>query len=426
MLIIGLIGTLVLFVIGIPIWVALSTGAIFLLLLSIGSTTINIPTTFFGGIDSFTLTAVTFFLLAGNIMASCGPSEYIYNFVNSIFGKKRAGLPITAVVVSMVYAAITGSSAATLAGVAELSVPEMRKAGYSNRFCAGLLAASSTLGQMIPPSIYMIVYGSLVQRDVGELFISGIVPGILLGLLLIVVSYRNSPKGITVKISDHMQTSEYKKKAFLMSIPALLMPVAVLGGIYSGFVTPTEAAALGVAYAFLISGLIYRTLDWGKFKQSLFNTVNTNAMIFILVASAMLFANPITYAKIPQNVSAWILSLGLSKTMLIFVVSLLFLVLGCFMDSLPILYLTVPIVYPALIASGVDLLHFNVVLILCMQIGQITPPFGLSIYIASGVCNAPVDEVTREVVPYLISYIVALVIFILIPKISTFLPYALK
>lgn len=421
MLEVGLLITVVLFLLGIPIWAVLSFGGIFLLLFDIGTPVTNIPLTFFGSIDSFTLMAITFFLFAGSVMACCGPSKYIYDVINPFFGKSRGGLAITSVVMCMVYAAITGSSTATLAGVAEVALPEMLKAGYSRQFCGGLLAASCTLGQMIPPSIYMIVYATMVQANAGVLFISGIIPGIICGLVLCVMAYFLSPK-VLPEENEAIYSWAHKRKAILWGIPAILMPVVVLGGIYTGVVTPTEAGGVAIVYSVLISTFLYRTMTWEAMKRSLISTATSNSMIFILVAGALLFANPITFAQIPQVVSEYITELGLNATELLFATALLFMVLGCFLDSLPILYLTVPILFPTLQATGVDLIHFNVIMILCMQIGQVTPPFGMAMYVASGVCKAPIGEVSRASMKYLVAYTIILVFIILFPDISTFLP----
>lgn len=274
---------------------------------------------------------------------------------------------------------------------------------------------------MIPPSIYMIVYATMVQANAGVLFISGIIPGILCGLVLCVMAYFFSPK-VPPEDNAVMYSWAHKKQAILRGTPAILMPVVVLGGIYTGVVTPTEAGGVAIVYSVLISTFLYRTMTWETMKRSLTSTATSNSMIFILVAGALLFANPITFAQIPQVVSEYIAELGLSSMQLLFATALLFMILGCFLDSLPVLYLTVPILFPTLQATGVDLIHFNVIMILCMQIGQITPPFGMAMYVAAGVCKAPVGEVSKASLKYLVAYTIILVFIILFPGISTFLP----
>lgn len=419
---IGLGLTVVLFLLGIPIWAALSLGGMFLLLLEIGTPETNIPLTFFGSIDSFTLMAITFFLFAGSIMATCGPSKYIYDVVNSFFGRSRGGLAITTVVMCMVYAAITGSSTATLAGVAEVALPEMMKAGYSRKFCGGLLAASSTLGQMIPPSIYMIVYASMVQANTGELFIAGVIPGVLCGVVLCVMAYFLSPKDLVEVTDKSIYSWQHRRAALLKGLPAIIMPIIVLGGIYTGMVTPTEAGGVAIVYSLLISTFLYRTITLDALKRSLVSTAQSNSMIFILIAGALLFANPIAFAQIPQLVSEYIVSMELGNTELLFAIAIAYIIAGCVLDSLPILYLTIPVLYPALVATGVNLVHFNIIMVLCMQIGQITPPFGMAMYVAAGVCKAPVGDVSKDSMKYLIAYCVILVFIILFPQISLFLP----
>ena len=423
MMTIGIILLIILFCIGIPIWSALSLGAIFLIVNAVGSPVQNIPLYFFNAIDNFTLMAITFFLMAGSVMAYCGPSQYIFNIVNSFFGRRRGGLAITSVVMCMIYAAITGSSTATLAGVAELARPEMLKKGYDNVFISSLLAASCTLGQMIPPSILMILYGTMVQANTGVLFIAGVVPGIFSGIVLCFMAWFLSPELDKSEIVENPEqyTWPYRCKALLKGLPALTMPFAVLGSIYAGLVTPTEAGALAAVYSFIVA-LLYRKLTWKSFKQSFISTINSNSMIFILVAGALLFANPITFMRIPQQISSIIVSWGLGATQLMFVASGLIFVLGMFLDVIPILYLTMPVLYPALVSVGVNLVHFNVIMILCLQIGQISPPFGTALYVSAGVCEAPVEKVAIGVTKYIIAYILITVVIIFVPGLSLWLP----
>lgn len=419
---IGLIIMIVLFMVGVPIWISLSIGGLLLSIISVGSPVANIPLTFWNGIDSFTLMAITFFLLAGAIMAYCGPSKYIFDVVNSFFGQKRGGLAITAVVMSMIYAAITGSSTATLAGVAEFARPEMIKKGYTPTYIASLMAASCTLGQMIPPSILMILYGSMVQVNTGVLFIAGIIPGILSGLVLCSIAWWTSPK-INKMSFDDIETYSWKNriKCLIKGFPALFMPVAVLGAIYSGFVTPTEAGGLAVVYSIGIS-ILYRKLNWKTFVDTMKSTITSNSMIFILIAGALLFANPIAFLQIPQMISQAVIKLGLNSIQLMIATFGVLILLGMVIDVIPILYLTIPAFYPALVASGVNLVHFNIVMILALQIGQISPPFGTALYVSAGINKAPIDQVARGVIKYIVAYTIITVIIILIPQLSLWLP----
>lgn len=415
---IGILAGLVLA--GLPIWIALTVSAIFLTFFFMAMPALSVPMTMFGSIDSFVLLAVPFFLLAGNIMAYCGPARHIYDAVDSLVGHIKGGMAFTTVLTCMVYAAITGSTTATLAGVAALATPPMVRAGYSKAFIAGLLAVSSTLGQMIPPSILMILYGALAQQNAGLLFIAGIVPGTLIGLSL----------GITGMLLSRRQQDQQSRqswgqsgRATLKALPALLMPVIVLGGIYGGVFTPTEAAAVSCVYGLLISIFIYRRITWHNFyHEAVKGAVSNSSMIFLLVAGALLFTSPLAFARLPQEVATWTIGAGLSQMELILVITLLWLILGMFLDPLPIMYLTVPVVLPALIAADVNLIYMNVILVLSMQIAQITPPFGISLYVTSGIMGVPITGVVRASLPFIAVLLVCLVLLLAFPQISLFLP----
>lgn len=419
------IGILVLVVVvGIPIWIALTFAAIFLMQVVMGMPATSVPLTMFGSIDSFVLLAVPFFLLAGNIMAYCGPARYVYEMVDSFVGHIRGGMAVTSVVTCIVYAAITGSTTATLAGVSALATPPMERAGYSRSFIAGLLAVSSTLGQMIPPSILMVLYGALSLQNAGVLFMAGIIPGLMIGLVLALTG---------VWMSWRMQSETQPRQgwrargiASAKSAPAVIMPVIVLGGIYGGIFTPTEAAAVACVYGLLVALVVYRKVTWHNFfHQAVRAAVSNSSMIFLLIAAALLFSQPLAFARLPQEIAAWTADAGLSQMQLILMVVLLWLVMGMFLDTLPIMYLTLPVVLPALQAAEVNLIYMNVVLVITMQIAQVTPPFGLSLYVASGVMNVSIVAVVRASLPFLAVLLLCLAVLIAFPQISLFLPQLL-
>lgn len=416
---IGILVALVIF--GLPIWIALAVSAIFLTIFFMDMPTLSVPMTMFGSIDSFVLLAVPFFLLAGNIMAYCGPARYIYDAVDSFVGHIKGGMAFTTVVTCMVYAAITGSTTATLAGVAALSTPPMLRAGYTREFIAGLLSVSSTLGQMIPPSILMILYGALAQQNAGTLFIAGIVPGVMIGLALGITGMllsRNSQRDVQVR-----QGWSQRGAALFKAVPALLMPIIVLGGIYGGVFTPTEAAAVACVYGVLISIVIYRKINWHNFyHEAVRGAVANSSMIFLLVAAALLFTSPLAFARLPQEIAAWTIDAGLTPMQLVLVITLLWLIMGMFLDALPIMYLTLPVVLPALIAADVNLIYMNVILVLSMQIAQVTPPFGISLYVTAGIMGVPIFKVVRACLPFLGVLIVSLAVLLAFPQISLFLP----
>ena len=411
----------VLVVIGLPIFIALVFAAVFLMQAALDMPVTSVTLTMFGSIDSFVLLAVPFFLLAGNVMAYCGPARYIYDMVDSFVGHMRGGMAVTSVVTCMVYAAITGSTTATLAGVSALATPPMERAGYSRPFIAGLLAVSSTLGQMIPPSILMVLYGALALQNAGTLFMAGIVPGLLIGFALAVTGVALSRK--LQATTRPRQNWSQRALASGRALPAVIMPVIVLGGIYGGVFTPTEAAAVACVYGILVALLVYRQITWTNFfHQAVRQAVGNSSMIFLLIAAALLLSQPLAFARIPQEIAGWTAAAGLSQMQLILLVVLLWLVMGMFLDTLPIMYLTLPVVLPALQAADVNLIYMNIVLVITMQIAQVTPPFGLSLYVASGVMEVSIVQVVRASLPFLGVLLICLAILIAFPQISLFLP----
>lgn len=420
---IGVISIIVLFCIGTSIWMALSVGSVVMLML-LSMTTTMAPIIMLSSVDSFVLLAIPLFVIAGNVMAQGGLSPYLFAVVNSFLGRIKGGIAFSTIAVCVIYGAICGSTTATLAGASSICVPNMLKAGYTKRFTAGVISVSATLGQMIPPSIFMIVYGSIVSENVGKLFLSGIIPGLICAVAIGIVAYFKSPPVDKMNGSFAPETFSWhnRGRVIVKGFPALLMPVIILGSIYAGVVTPTEAAAVACVYGVLVCVFGYRSMNLKVISKALGDSVSMTAVVFVLVASAYLFALPLTILQIPQTVSQAVANAGLSGTSLIFAVTIVFLVMGCFLDSMPIMILVMPIIYPALLQGGVNLIHFNVITILAMQIGQVTPPFGISLYLTSKMVGCPIEQLMKETVPYLFALIIVLVILILFPQLSLLLP----
>lgn len=422
-ILVGVLMIVALFITGASIWIALSAGAIFMLLSS-GIPTAIVPVGVLNAVDAYTLMACPFFILVGNVMSRGGCSPYIFNIVNSFIGRIRGGVAFSTVIVCIIYGAITGSTTATMAGAAAICVPNMLDAGYSKKFCAALISASATLGQLIPPSVFMIIYASLVQENVGTLFLSGILPGLLCGGAIMVVAFFKSPKASEMTIAKDPEYFTWKSRGrfFAKGFPAVLMPLLVLGSIYTGVATPTEAAAVACVYGTVIAMFLYRGMDGKTLLQCLKDSVGTLAIMWGLVAAASLFALPLTMLQIPQAMSKFVADIGLGGNMLLCATVLLVLILGCFMDSTPILILVVPILHPALLANGISMVHFNVIMIVALQIGQLTPPFGLSLYLASNVVGCDIVDIIKEVWPYILVLTVTLFILIFFPQISLLIP----
>jgi C4-dicarboxylate transporter DctM subunit len=368
------------------------------------------------------LLAVPFFLLGGNIMARCGPAKYLFEAIDALVGHIPGGLPFATVVTCMVFAAITGSTLATLVSVGTIAVPPMVALGYPKRFCLGLMCVSGTLGQLIPPSIYMILYGSYVQESAAMLFAGGMLPGIILGLMIAVVAMVMTKRNNWGKKRETFTWSE-RRRRFLKGIPAMIMPFIVLGGIYTGVFTPTEAAAVACVYAIAVSYFFYRGLTTETLSAAVRAALGTTSMIFLIVAAAVLFAGPLTYAEIPQNLTKGMINLGFGKNGFLWLSIALFMVMGLFLDPLPILYLTIPILYFPIQTLGFDLIHFCVITIICMQIAQVTPPFGVSLYTTSQLWEEPLQNVVKAALPFLIMTIVSLPLFLYFPWFSLWIPW---
>ena len=408
------------FLIGMPIWLSLTLTAISFALFA-GMPVDNVPIKFYSSLDSYLLLAVPFFLLGGNIMARCGPAKALFEAMDAAVGHLPGGLPFAVVCTCMVFAAITGSTLATLVSVGTIAVPPMVAMGYPKRFCLGLMCVSSTLGQIIPPSVYMILYGSYVQVSAAKLFLGGMLPGLFVGLLIAAVVLIKTVNGGYEKQREPMPTAERWRK-FAFGLPAAFMPILVLGGIYTGIFTPTEAAAIACVYSIAVSYFIYRGLTWAKFVEALRGGVTTTSMIFLIVAASILLAGPLTYAEIPQNLTNALIDMGVGKYSMIFLSIGLFLFLGLFLDPLPILYLTIPILNFPLRAFNIDMIHFCVITIICMQIAQVTPPFGVSLYTTSQMWDEPIQNVVKSAMPFLLAIACALPIIVFFPSLSTWLP----
>ncbi|MCX5908771.1 MAG: TRAP transporter large permease subunit, partial [Deltaproteobacteria bacterium] len=329
MLITGVLIFVGLMAAGVPIWLTMTISGTFLTIFLQGLPPTTIPLLLFSSLDSFVLLAVPFFLLGGNIMAYCGPSKYIFKAIAGYVGHIPGGMPFATVCSCMVYAAITGSTTATIVAIGTIAIPPMIEAGYPKQYCTGLLANSATIGQMIPPSIYMILYGAMVQEDVGVLFISGVIPGLIIGFsMAFLAAY------IAIKNKFQLRPKvapEIRRKDLIHGLPAILMPVLVLGGIYTGVFTPTEAAGISCVYSFAIAAFYYRELTWDNFMTAIKSTVAATSMIFLIVASVILYAGPLTFAGIPQGITNSIVSYGANATTVLFLIVLVWLVFGMFL-----------------------------------------------------------------------------------------------
>ena len=405
---------------GAPVFVALATAGGYLALAVVQLPLSTLAQQFFTSMDAFVLLAVPYFILSGNILLHCGPSRYLFRFLDTLVGHLPGGMAAAAVLACMIFGALSGSGVATVVAIGSIAIPEMLKLGYTKPNCLGLVTCSGTLGQMIPPSIYMVLFATLVQGDVSTYFVSGVIPGLMIGGMLLATSVAVAWVG-GMKTERKATWSE-RRSAFREAFPVLLMPLIVLGGIYGGIFTPTEAAAVAIVYSLLISHFVYHTLTWANFKLSMRDAMAGTAVIFVILGAATLAAAAVTFLRVPHTLMTYVTDAALTPLMLLLAVMALFFVLGTVMDPVPIMYITIPILLPALKAAQIDLIHFNVVTVAAMMVAQVTPPFGMALFAMAGVFREPVAVVVRGSLPYLVVLAAATLLIACFPWFSLVLP----
>ena len=371
-------------------------------------------------VDSFPLLAIPYFILAGALMEAGGISKQIVNFASSLVGWVRGGLAMVAVVSCAFFAALSGSGIATTAAIAAIMLPEMEKAGYSTAFSAALIAAAGCLGPIIPPSVPMVMFGSATETPVTALLMGGVIPGILLAVLLCGYAYfyawRHNIGG------GNKFSLKACGRAFVRAIPALLVPIIILGGIYSGYFTPTESAAIAVVYSFFAGTVIYHELSFARIKEALVGSGTQTGAIMVIAAAATFFGRMLTAEQFQAHVEDFAINATDSKILILLVINLILLVLGCLMDTTPVILIFAPILLPIATAFGVNPVHFGVMMCINLALGLITPPVGISLYVAAGQAKLPVAEIIKKAIPPLCILLVGLLLITYIPEIVTFLP----
>ena len=373
------------------------------------------------GTDSFPIMAIPFFVFAGELMGGGGISKRLLDVANVFFGRIRGGLAIVTVVVCMFFAAISGSGPATVAAVGGMVVPTMLEKGYDKKFVLALIAAAGSIGVIIPPSIPMVVYSVTVNSSVSSLFLAGFIPGILIGLVLIAYSYfyaRSAGyKGDTEPFSiGHALREVWRGKW------ALLSPVIILGGIYGGIFTPTEAAAVSVVYSLIIGLFVHRELNFRDMLEVTKRSCETTATILVVIGCATGFSKVLTLGRIPTTVATLLTTMTDSKVLILLLINLLLLLVGCFMETVCAIMILAPILFPVVTALGVDPIHFGIIMVTNLAIGFITPPLGVNLFVASRVGKTTLDVVIKGIIPFLVLMIATLMLITYVPAISMFLP----
>lgn len=374
------------------------------------------------GADSFPLMAVPFFVLAGELMATGGISRRLLNIADAFLGRKYGGLALVTVVACMFFAAISGSGPATVAAIGGLTIPSMLRQNYDKPYCSAITAAAGSIGVVIPPSIPMVMYSVATGASVGAMFMGGFIPGLLIGISLCVYSSIYCKKH--GYINKDAAPFSWANVGHVMKdgIWALLVPVIILGGIYGGIFTPTEAAAIAVAYGLVVGLFVYRDLKLADLYRIFSNAALTTATILIILGTATTFGRMLTLARVPMMIADFFTSVTDSRIVLLMLINLLLLVVGCFMDTNAAIIILAPIFLPIVKALGVDPVHFGLIMVVNMSIGFVTPPLGVNLFVACNVANAKLEEICKGILPILGVMIVDLLLITYIEPISMFLP----
>ena len=366
------------------------------------------------------LLAIPFFILGGNIMEKSGISGKLINLAESCVGHLKGGVAMVCVIVACFFAAISGSGPATVAALGLILIPAMVKVGYDAPFAAALMATAGAIGVIIPPSITFVVYGSISDTSIGDLFISGVLPGLLMGAALIIITLWLGRKSDLKRLPRC--TGAQRWKAFKGAFWGLLMPVIILGGIYGGIFTPTEAAAVSAVYGLVIGVFVYRTIKLKQFIKILIDTASTTATVMFITAAATLFAYVLTRARIDVAISGLLTDVaGGNKIIFLLIVNVVLLLAGCFLDSTSALYIFTPLFVPVAQALGMSMVHFGTIMIVNLAIGLVTPPVGVNLYVACGIADVDLRKISVSVVPLLVASLIVLLLVTYVPSLSLFL-----
>ncbi len=377
----------------------------------------------FTGIEKFEIMAIPFFILAGNFLTHGGVAKRMIRFATSMVGHWYGGLGLAGVMACALFAAVSGSSPATVVAIGSILLPAMVKAGFPRNFGAGVISTSGSLGILIPPSIVMVIYAVATNSSVGALFMAGIIPGLMLATLLGSVAWYRARKFDYPRLPK--ATVKERLIAFKESIWGLLLIVIVLGGIYSGMFTPTEAAAMSAVYAFFVAVFIYKDMPLKGIPKVLLDSANMSAMLLYIITNAVLFSYLMTSEQIPQLMADWIINHNLGKIAFLAVTNILLLLAGNVMEPSSILLILAPILFPVAMQLGIDPIHFGILMTVNMEVGMCHPPVGLNLYVASGITKMGISELTVAVLPWLLAMVVFLILITYVPAISLWLPHML-
>ena len=397
---------------GVPVAVTIGASTAFALHLE-GIPLMLAAQRMFAGIDSFALIAVPFFILAGDLMAQGKVSEKLVALADAALGFLKGGLSVVSVLAGMFFAAISGSGAATTAAVGSSLVPELKRKGYDESAAAALIAASGTIGVVIPPSVPMIIYAVIAAQSVSQLFLSGFLPGVAMGVGLMIIAIRQAylrdyPKGAPFSFATIWHT-------FKAAVWGLMTPVIILGGIFSGVFTPSEAAVVAVNYALLVSLFVYRDLGLRDVYRIMVRSVITTGVIMFVISTSAILSWAMANWQIPGMIAQWVLSISENIYVVLLLIMLLILLTGVFIETAAALIILTPVFLPLVTMLGIDLVHFGLIIVVGLAIGMVTPPVAINLYVASSVTQQPLERISRAVVPYLGALLVVLVLVVYVP-----------
>ena len=421
MLMLSLFGILFLLMfLGVPVAVSLGATTLICAYIFTDYEMVGIVSHVFDGLNKYSLMAIPMFILAGSFLSKGGAAQRIIDFAKSLVGHLPGGLPISAIFAAMIFAAVSGSSPATVAAIGSVMFAAIKDAGYPPGYAVGTIVTSGSLGILIPPSIVFIVYGVTADLSIGKLFMAGVVPGLLIGFMLMALTYVGA-----LRLGFKRQTpASFKERLlkFKEAFWALMLIVLVIGGIYGGVFTPTEAGAASAVYAFIVSVFVYKDLKLKDVYPILVESALTSAMIFFVIANAMIFAHFLTDETIPQQVTKMILDANVGPVMFLVIVNVLLLLMGQFMEPSSIVMITVPLLLPLVMALGIDPIHFGVIIVVNMEIGMISPPVGLNLFVAAGMTGLSLKDIVVASLPWVGVLFVGLLLITYVPIISLWLP----
>jgi len=407
-------------VLGTPIAICLGAATFATLMLFTHISPIEISAMMFEKVEHYSLMAIPMFIFAGNLLSKGSAAQRIIEFAKSCVGHLPGGLPISAIFASIIFAAVSGSSPATVVAIGSIMFGAIMQAGYPKRYAVGTIATAGSLGILIPPSIVLIVYGVTAEVSIGKLFMAGVIPGLMLGTMMMIVTYigakrlgfeRTEPQPLKVRLAKMKDASW-----------GLFTIVLVIGGIYGGIFTPTEAAAVACVWAFIVSVFIYKDIQLSKIYITALESAKTTAMIMFIIANAMLFAHFLTIENIPQMITEALVEANVNKYMFLLMVNLLLILAGSFMEPSAIIMIMVPLLLPVAVALGIDPIHFGILITVNMELGMVSPPVGLNLFVTSGLTGMSIKDVIVAAWPWTLTILVGLILITYIPSISLFLP----